>query len=341
MRIAATGLDAHLARTLAPLYTVVAAEPLLGHEALAAVRARARAQGHDERTVLTSEPGFRWESLRAAGDTLSLFASRRLVELRIPTGKPGREGAQALTEYARRLPPDTVTLISLPGLDWRAIKAAWVQALEEAGVLVVAEPFPRERLPAWIGERLARNGQRASQQTLEFIAERVEGNLSAAQQEVEKLALAFEPGELGFAQVSASVLDVSRHDLAQLGDALLAGDRAFLVRMLDGLRGEAAPLPLVIWTVAQDLRRLVGVYEALAAGRGRAQAMREAGVYREREAAVADALSRIDAVRARRALRAVSEIDRAAKGLTGRDPWQMLCALCLSLAAAPRARRTR
>jgi DNA polymerase III subunit delta len=341
MRIAATGLDAHLARSLAPLYTVVAAEPLLAQEALAALRARARAQGYDERTVLTSEPGFRWESLRVAGNSLSLFASRRLVELRIPTGKPGREGAQALADYAKRLPPDTVTLISLPELDWRAIKAAWVLALEAAGVLVVAEPLARERLPAWISERLSRNGQRASATTLEFIAERVEGNLSAAQQEVEKLALAFEPGELSFEQVSASVLDASRHDLTQLGDALLAGDRAHLVRMLDGLRGEGSPLPLVIWTVAQDLRRLVGVHEALDAGRNRAQALREAGVYGKRESAVAAALDRIDGTRARRALRAASEIDRAAKGLTGRDPWQLLNVLCLGLAATPRAKRAR
>ncbi|MBC7778648.1 MAG: DNA polymerase III subunit delta, partial [Proteobacteria bacterium] len=267
MRIGADDLAAHLKRPLAPLYTVIANEPLLGHEALSALRARARADGFDERIVLTSETGFRWEALRAAGNSLSLFATRRLVEVRVPTGKPGREGAQALTEYAKRLPPDTVTLISLPALDWRALKSAWVQALDTAGVMLIAEALSRERLPAWIGARLARNGQRATPATLQFLADRVEGNLSAASQEIEKLALAYEPGELTFEQVSGSVLDVSRFDLFALGQALLEGDRVQLVRMLDGLRAEGSPLPLVVWTLAQDLRRLVSVHEALAAGR--------------------------------------------------------------------------
>ena len=338
MRIVADDLASHLKRPLAPLYTVVAAEPLLGHEALAAVRARARQDGYDERTVLTNEPGFRWEALKAAGDSLSLFATRRLVELRIPTGKPGREGGQALAEYARRLPVDTVTLISLPALDWSAMKAAWLRALETAGVLVMAEPLARERLPAWIAGRLAVNGQRVAPETLEFIADRVEGNLSAANQEVEKLALAFEPGKLSFDQVSSSVLDVSRFDLRVLGQAMLEGDRTQLVRMIDGLRAEGSPLPLVTWTLAQDLRRLVIVHDALAAGRGRAQAFREAGVFRDREAQIAAALNRIDARRARRALRAVSEVDRASKGLGRRNAWELVTALCLGLSATPRGR---
>jgi DNA polymerase-3 subunit delta len=339
MRLGADDLAAHLKRPLAPLYAVVAADPLLGHEALAALRARARAEGYDERTVLTSEPGFRWEALRAAGDSLSLFAARRLVEVRIPTGKPGREGGQALAEYAKRLPADTVTLISLPALDWRAIKAAWVLAIEAAGVLVMAEPLPRERLPGWIAGRLAKNGQHAADETIEFLAERVEGNLSAASQEVEKLALAFEPGELTFEQVSRSVLDVSRFDLFALGQAMLEGDRVQLVRMIDGLRAEGSPLPLVTWTLAQDLRRLVGVHDGLAAGRARAQAFREAGVFRDRERSIAGALDRIDARRARLALRAVSEIDRASKGLGTRDAWELVTELCLRLSAVPRGRR--
>ena len=216
MRIGADDLAAALRRPLGPLYTVVANEPLLGHEALAALRARAREEGYGERTVLTSESGFRWEALRAAGDSLSLFASRRLVEVRVPTGKPGREGGQALADYAKRLPPDTVTLVSLPALDWSGMKAAWLKALEAAGVLVMADPFPRDRLVGWIETRLAKNGQRAAPDTLAFLADRVEGNLSAANQEVEKLALSFDPGELSFEQVSGSVLDVSRFDLRAL-----------------------------------------------------------------------------------------------------------------------------
>ncbi len=336
MRIGADDLAAALKRPIGPLYTVVASEPLLGHEAMAALRERARQDGYDERTVLTSEPGFRWEALRSAGDSLSLFAARRLVEVRIPTGKPGREGGQALAEYAKRLPPDTVTLVSLPGLDHGGLKSAWIKALEAAGVLVMAEPFPRDRLVGWIEARLAKNGQRASRETLAFLADRVEGNLSAADQEVEKLALSFEPGELTFEQVSGSVLDVSRFDLRALGAAMLDGDRVQLVRMIDGLRAEGSPLPLVSWTLANELRALVAVHDALEAGRDRAGAMREAGVFRHREGPIGRAVGRIDARRARRALRAVSEIDRASKGLGTRDPWQLVTALCLGLSNTAR-----
>jgi DNA polymerase-3 subunit delta len=336
MRIGADDLATALRRPLGPLYTVVANEPLLGHEALAALRARALQDGYDERTVLTNESGFRWEALRAAGNSLSLFASRRLVEVRIPTGKPGREGGQALAEYAKRLPADTVTLVSLPALDWSGMKAAWLKALEAAGVLVMADPFPRDRLVGWIEARLAKNGQRAAPDTLAFLADRVEGNLSAANQEVEKLALSFDPGELSFEQVSGSVLDVSRFDLRALGAAMLDGDRTQLVRMIDGLRAEGSPLPLVTWTLAHELRALVGVHDALDAGRQKAAALREAGVFGPRSDSIGRAASRIDARRARRALRAVGEIDRASKGLGTRDPWQLITALCLGLSGMPK-----
>lgn len=335
MRIGTDDLAAALQRPMGPLYTVVANEPLLGHEAMAALRARALQEGCDERTVLTHEAGFRWESLRAAGDSMSLFAARRLVEVRIPNGKPGRDGGQALVDYAKRLPQDTVTLVSLPGLDWAGMKTVWLKALESAGVLVVADPLPRDRLVAWIEARLHRNGQRAARDTLEFLADRVEGNLSAASQEVEKLALSFAPGELSFEQVSGSVLDVSRYDLRALGTAMLDGDRVQLVRMLDGLRAEGSPLPLVTWTLAHELRALVGVHDALDAGRQKALAMREAGVFGAREGLIGRALGRIDGRRARRALRAVSEIDRASKGLGTRDAWQLVVALCLGLSSTP------
>jgi DNA polymerase-3 subunit delta len=341
MRIGADDLARSLKGALGPLYTVVANEPLLGHEALGVLRARALQDGYDERTVLTNESGFRWEALRAAGDSLSLFASRRLVEVRIPTGKPGREGGQALAEYAKRLPPDTVTLVSLPALDWSGMKAAWLKALDAAGVLVVADPLARDRLPDWIAARLAKNGQRAARETLEFLSERVEGNLSAANQEVEKLALSFEPGELSFEQVSASVLDVSRFDLRALGAAMLDGDRVQLIRMLDGLRAEGSPLPLVTWTLAHDLRALVGVHDALDAGRQKQAALREAGAFGAREGLIGRAVGRIDGRRARRALRAVSEIDRASKGLGTRDAWQLVAALCLGLSGAPRRKAGR
>lgn len=340
MKLASGDLEAHLARGLRPLYAVIAEDVLLGEEALALLRARARAEGCSERVVLTVEGGFDWESLAAAGRSLSLFATRRLLELRIPNGRPGREGAKRLQALAARPPEDTVTVIALPAIDWRARKSAWFAALESSGVLVEARTPPRESLPGWLAARLARNGQQVDTDTLEFLADRVEGNLMAAAQEVEKLALAWPAGRLSAEQVRGAVLDVSRHDPSALGLAIIAGDRERVVRMIDGLRAEGAPLPLVMWGVAQELRRIAGAQEVLARGGGQAAAMREAAAFREREAPVRRALERIDLRRARRGLRLAAEIDRAAKGLGRRDPWVLLTELALRMSAAPAARRS-
>lgn len=339
MKLSSSDLEAHLSRGLRPLYTVIADDVLLGEEALTLLRARARAQGCTERVVLTVEGGFDWESVAAAGRSMSLFASKRLLELRIPNGKPGREGAKRLQELAARPPEDTVTLVALPAIDWRARKSAWITALQEGGVLVEAITPPREALPAWLAARLARNGQQADAETLEFLADRVEGNLMAAAQEVEKLALAWPAGRLSAEQVRGAVLDVSRHDPSALGLALIAGERERVVRMIDGLRAEGAPLPLLMWSVAQELRRVVAAREVLARGGGHASAMREAAAFREREAPMRRALERIDLRRARRGLRLAAEIDRAAKGLGRRDPWVLLTELALRMSAAPAPRR--
>ncbi len=339
MKIASGDLESHLARGLRPLYVVLAEDVLLGEEALSLLRARARAEGCAERVVLTVEGGFDWESLAAAGRSMSLFASRRLLELRIPNGRPGREGARRLQEFAAHPPEDTVTLVALPAIDWRARKSAWMSALEGGGVLVEARTPAREALPGWLAARLARNGQQTDPQTLEFLADRVEGNLMAAAQEVEKLALAWPAGRLSAEQVRGAVLDVSRHDPSALGLALIAGERERVVRMIDGLRAEGAPLPLVMWGVAQELRRIAAAQEVLARGGGHAAAMREAAAFREREAPVRRALERIDLRRARRGLRMAAEIDRAAKGLGRRDPWVLLTELALRMSAAPAPRR--
>src|SRR5690606_31323652 len=196
MRIDSEQLPQHLARGIGPLYTLMAEEPLLALEAGDRLRSRARELGYGERTLLVAEAGFDWGRLAQAAASLSLFAQRRLIELRIPNGKPGVAGAEALERHCARLAPDTVTLVHLPALDWKAAQASWVQTLERAGVLVEARVVTRERLPQWLAARLARNDQSADPETLQFIADRVEGNLLAAWQEVQKLALLLPAGKL-------------------------------------------------------------------------------------------------------------------------------------------------
>ena len=209
MRLPTEQLASQLARELKPLYTVFGDEPLLALEAGDRIRAKARAEGYDEREVLTADSSFKWPQLAMAANSQSLFASRKLLDLRIPNGKPGVEGSAALQTFCKSLPADTITLIYLPEIDWRAQKAGWFEALDHAGMMVEAKAVPRKALPQWLAARLKAQGQDADAEALAFIADRVEGNLMAAFQEVQKLALLFPPGPISFEQIREAVLDVA------------------------------------------------------------------------------------------------------------------------------------
>jgi DNA polymerase-3 subunit delta len=247
-------LAAHLDKTLQPLYVLHGNDPLLTIEAGDALRAAARACGYDERKVLVVTPAFRWEELFHAAGNLSLFGGRTLVDLRIPSGKPGRDGGEALQRYCKNLPADTLTLITLPEMDWKAKKAAWFATLVEAGVGIECNAPPLAQLPQWISRRLAAQKQSAPPEALEFIALHVEGNLLAAHQEIQKLGLLHPEGALTLAQVSAAVLNVARYDIGDLRTALQARDTARCARTLEGLKAEEAAPPLVLWTLTMEAR---------------------------------------------------------------------------------------
>ncbi len=255
MQLRPEQLAAHLAQALRPLYLLHGDDPLLTTETGDALRATARKQGYDERNVLVVTPGFKWEELFQAAGNLSLFGGRTLIDLRIPTGKPGRDGGEALQRYARGLPADTLTLVTLPEMDWKAKKAAWFAALAEAGVAIECNAPPPDKLPQWISRRLAAQGQSAVPEALEFIALHVEGNLLAAHQEIQKLGLLYPAGALTLQQVSAAVLNVARYDIDDLKNALQARDTARCARTLEGLKAEAAAPPLVLWVLANEARQ--------------------------------------------------------------------------------------
>jgi DNA polymerase III subunit delta len=340
VRLTTEQLPRELDRGVRPLYTVYGAETLLALEAADRIRATARAAGYAEREVLTVEPEFDWADLRLAGRSLSLFGSRRVLELRIPSGKPGPEGAAAIEAYVRDLPPDTVTLVVLPEMDWRAVKAAWFTALGSAGVLVAATLVPRAELPRWIAGRLARQGQSADDATLRFIADRVEGNLLAARQEVEKLALLCPPGPLAVADVEQAVLDVARYDPFALGEALFAEDLGYLGRMLRGLEGEGVAAPMVLWAVAEEVRAVARVATRLAAGDSEQAALKAVKVWGPRQARVARAARRVPLAQLEDALLAASDIDLIVKGLKRGDPWRELGRLALAVAGTGAKRAT-
>jgi DNA polymerase-3 subunit delta len=289
MQLRPEQLAATLARGLQALYTIHGDEPLLAQEAGDMIRAAARAAGYTERKVFSvSGAHFDWSGLLGASQAMSLFAERQLIEIRIPGGKPGKEGSEVLQRYCETLSDDVITIIHLPRLDRQQQGSAWFAAIDSAGVSLRVDPVERKALPQWIAQRLAAQGQRvqegdAGAQTLAFFADRVEGNLLAAHQELQKIALLYPQGELSFEQIEAAVLNVARYDVFKLGEAVLAGQTTRVLRMLDGLRAEGEAPVLVHWTLAEDIRALKRVKDAVAQGKPLPMALREARVWGAKE----------------------------------------------------------
>src|SRR6478735_2261345 len=337
MQIYADRLADHLQRYLRAVYTVWGDEPLLAQEAADAIRVAARAAGCSERQVHTvAGAHFDWSSLLGASQALSLFADRQLVEIRIPSGKPGKDGSDALQRYCEIAIEgggrDVITLVQLPRLDRSQQSSAWFAALDRAGITVRVDPVERKALPAWIAQRLAAQGQRA----LAFFADRVEGNLLAAHQEIQKLALLYPAGEIGFEQIESAVLNVARYDVFRLGEAVLAGQAARALRMLDGLRSEGEAAVLVHWTLAEDIRGLKRVKDALGAGKPLPLALREARVWGAKERVFERAVTLMSESTLDHLLDAAHVCDGLMKGLKHPDwpldPWEALKRLVLLLA---------
>ncbi len=343
MQLAPNQLEAHLQKGLKSLYVLHGDEPLLIQEAGDAIRACARAEGFTERTSHTvSGAHFDWSEVLAASGSLSLFADKQIVELRIPSGKPGKEGSAAIQHLAEqsRGNDSTLTLVMLPRLDKLTKGGAWFGALESFGVAIQVEPIERGALPAWIAQRLSRQGQRvaageAGQHTLQFFADRVEGNLLAAHQEIQKLALLFAPGELSFEQIEGAVLNVARYDVFKLSEAVLAGQLVRVQRMLEGLQAEGEAEVLVHYTLAEDIRSLKRVKDALNQGRPMPMALREQRIWGVKERLFERVLPRLSDASLAQLLKAAHLVDGIVKGLKQPDwpanGWQALHRLAMQL----------
>ncbi len=341
MRVRPEQLAARLRKTLAPLYLVFGEEPLQSLEAADAIRVAAREQGHAERECLTVETGFDWNLLRQRASSPSLFAGGRLLELRLGSAKPGDAGAKALTEYAARPASDLVLLITAGKLDWNTQKGRWFAALDAAGVVVAAMPIEWSQLPAWIDRRLRSRGLKPTSDAVTLLSERVEGNLLAAAQEIEKLALSNTGRELTAEDVLAAVGDSARYSIYDFVDAALLGQPERVARILDGLRGEGVEPVLVNWALHREVRVLV----ALAFARGQRQpletvfaafAARKQPVWDKRKPPLLQALRRLTLVQCRQLLRACAHVDRLAKGVEAGSPWDALQAAGLRLAGLER-----
>ena len=341
MQLAPSQLSSHLQKGLRSLYVLHGDEPLMQQEAADAIRAAARLQGYTERSVHTvSGAHFDWSEVLAAGGSLSLFADKQMVEVRIPSGKPGKEGSAALQQLAAATQGNdsTLTLVTLPRLDAATRKGAWFGALENFGVSLQIDPIERNALPEWIAQRLHMQGQNVAageegQRTLQFFADRVEGNLLAAFQEIQKLGLLYPPGDISQAQVEAAVVNVARYDVFKLSESVLSGQVARVQRMLDGLQAEGEAAVLVHYTIAEDIRALKRVKDAMTAGKPLPMALREQRVWGPRERLFERVLPRMTEARLNGLLQAAHQVDGIVKGLKvpdwPTDPWQALQRLAL------------
>jgi DNA polymerase-3 subunit delta len=330
VRTTPDALPPGLARGLRSAYLVTGFEPLLIAEACDAVRAAARAQGYADREVHFLERGFDWNELLADAANLSLFASRRLIELRIgPT--PDAESQKALAGLASRPPEDTVLLVS-GELERKTLTTQWVKAFEEHGVLVVAQAVERPALPGWIRDRLGRKGVTLEPAAAELLADRVEGNLLAAQQEIERIALLMPGSELDAGSVAELVADSARYDVFELAAAAFSGQPQRALRILAGLRAEGREPPLVLWALLNDLRGLSRVAQRLERERSVEDIFRSEQIWSNRQAPLKAALRRLSRADIESLLLAAAAADRMAKGSLRGDAWVALEALVARIA---------
>lgn len=329
MKVRPDQLAQQLSRELAKIYFVTGDEPLQVMESADAIRAQARQLGFSEREVMDADSGFDWSLLLDAANSMSLFAEQRILELRMPSGKPGKQGSQALLDYAQRPADDAVLIITAGKLEGSAKNSKWFKALDQAGAVVQCWPVPPHELPRWVEQRMAAKGMRAERDAVALVVERVEGNLLAAAQEIDKLFLLYGAGHIDLQQVTAAVADSARYSIYDLVDSALVGDLPRTSRIVGGLRNEGVEPVLVLWALSRDLRMLTGVAQA---NMSQDAALAKAGVWENRKALLRKALTRHSAPRWQHFLRRCARIDRVIKGVEPGRAWDELLALSTQIA---------
>jgi DNA polymerase-3 subunit delta len=336
VKLNAQQLGSHLSTGVAPVYLVSGDEPLLVGEVLDLIRTAAAREGFTEREVQVVERGFDWADFEAGLQNLSLFSTQRFVELRLPTGKPGVKGAGILTALAEEPKPDTVIIVSTSALDSKAVKSKWVTTLGRKGVwLALRRPDPAS-MPAWIAARLKKAGLTSDSEALELLAARVEGNLLAAKQEIDKLIFLVGGGRISVDTVRASVADGARFDVFQLTDAALAGDSARAARILLSLEREGVGPPLVMWSLAREIGVVADVVYRRDSGVSAGKAMSDAGVWQTRQNLIGRAVRSFDLRSAQRLVTKARDTDRIVKGARKGQPWNAMMELTFTLAGNPR-----
>ena len=332
MKLNYSDLQTHLAQRLAPVYVVGGDEPLQLGEACDAIRTAARQQGFTERHVLHAERGFDWDSFFAVSNSLSLFADRQLIKLRMPGGKPGDKGAKALVEYAQNPSPDTVLILSTGKLDKQSQRSKWFSHLEKVGVFVQVWPVETKQLAGWIMQRVRAKGMKLNPTAVQLIVDRVEGNMLAAAQEIDKLYLLFGATEIDEQAVIDAVSDSARYDVYSLVDVALSGDGKRVMRMTDGLRAEGVEPVLLTWALAREIRTMYTMAMKVSQGMRAEQVVAQAGVWPKRKSVVTAGLKRHRLASWQDMLQHANRIDRIIKGLSAGNVWDELLQLALDIA---------
>lgn len=331
MRVYPDRLEQQLAGELAPVYVISGDEPLQLGECADAIRRAARDSGYSTREVLEVGSGFDWQQLAAEAAAFSLFADKKIIDLRINGGKPGADGSRALTAYCDDLPPDTLLLITLPKLDRSQQNSKWFKALDGVGITIQVWPIEAARLPAWIDRRLREAGIQPSRDAVRMLADRVEGNLLAARQEIDKLLLLHGRGPLDAEQLAAAVADSARYDVFELVDTALRGDAARTLHILDGLRAEGIAPSLVLWALHREARTMAQISADVAKGLSPEHAISRAKVFNKRTGLVRQAIGQLRTAQWLALLEQCLCADRAIKGLTPGPPWIMLEQIALTM----------
>jgi DNA polymerase-3 subunit delta len=326
-------------KELAPLYILATDEPLLLMEAKDLLRQAVKEKGFLERDTLIQDAQFDWGSLLSSNQNMSLFGDKKHLELTMPTGKPGRDGAEALKHFAKHLQErahnelESVTSFYLPRVDTQTQKSAWFSALDEVGIVVRIDELDRSQLPSWIKERLKRQNQSielgdAGDRAIAFMVDQFEGNLIAAHQEIQKLGLLYPEATLTEEQIRDAVLHVARYDVFQLSEAFLSGDMPRINRMLDGLKAEGEALVLVVWSLSEEIRLIRSIKEELHQGGHLPSILKSRRIWGKKEQLLLKMLPKMDIPKIDRALDTIANIDKQSKGIVAKDmptdPWDGL-----------------
>ncbi|WP_210396393.1 DNA polymerase III subunit delta [Motiliproteus sediminis] len=338
MKLTPEQLSGHLQRSLLPVYLLSGDEPLLIQEAATTLRATARNAGYAERETLHADAGFQWENLLERANSLSLFSDKLLLELHIPNGKPGQKGGPILEQYLSSPSPDTLLLIYTPRIDAATQKTRWFKAIDNAGATLAFWPVEMAQLPGWINRRFQAAGLSCTPSAAQLLAERVEGNLLAASQEIEKLKLAGITGCVDEEQIISGVSDSARFDVFTLTDAALAGKTGRSLKVLQGLRSEGVEATLVLWSLSREIRTLLELaLECRGAPPSDAQCKKHR-IWGKRKSLVGAALSRTPPRRLEHLLQQCAAADQAIKGMSPAAPWDLLAQLITGLSgSSPRA----